>query len=434
MGAVTVADLTGMYKQAYPDGIEKLYPDIAKLQKLVKFSEAARVGDKYHQPVILTREGGVTYAKSGAGAYSLKAAKPMTMKDAQIDGSQITIRSQLAVDTVARSMGNAKAFKNATVPVFESNLETHGKRLEIAYWYGQSSTGIGQTQATGSANVDGTHSKLRISDATWAVGIWSAEEGSDVKVYKNSDNTCVKDSGTGVYTITEVDPDNKTITVSGVAADIAALDTAVAAGACNLAFDLTVSGTDDRVAAKYNEMIGIDYAVTAASTVTLHNIPCTYNLWRGNSYAVGGTLSATRLIAGVNKAVGKGGLGEKVTTFVSVETWPNLAEQFIAAQIGAKASTNAEAGVESIKYVGPNGTIIEVMPHSIIKGGEAFALPLKRLIRGGASEPSMEAAGQGEMFTWIPDANGFEVRSYSDQFILITHPAKCVKFTGIVNN
>lgn len=425
---VSPADLQGLYKQAYPDGIEKLYPDVMKLGKLVKFSEKARVGDKYHQPVILTREGGVTYALPGAGAYNLKPAKGMTMKDAQIEGSQITVRSQIAVDTVERSKGSGAAFKNATVPIFESNLETHGKRLEIAYFYGQSATGIGQTSTAGATADLTTQETVVITDATWAVGIWSAEEGSDVNFYKNSDNTLV---GTGPFTIAGVDPDNKKITVTGIAADCTALHTAVQAGALNVYFDYAATGATRT----YNEMLGIDRALTIGAAQTLFNISTNYTLWRGNAYAVpSGPLSVTRMQSAVNRAVGKGGLGEKVYAFVSIDTWPNLAEQFLAAQIGAQSSSNAEAGVETIKYIGPNGATIEVVPHSIIKGGEAFVLPLKRVVRGGTVEPTMEAGGQGEMFTWIPDKNGFEVRSYSDQFILPVQPAKCVKITGIVNN
>lgn len=427
MAAISPSDLQGLYKQAYPQGIEKLYPDIMKLGKLVAFSEDARVGDYFHQPVQLTREGGVTYAAPGAGAYDLKAAKPMTMKDAQITGSQITIRSQLALDTVQKSMSSAKAFKKATVPVFESNLETHGKRLEVGYFYGQSATGIGQTQATGSANVDGTTETIRISDATWAVGIWSAEEGADVNFYKNSDNSLV---GTGPFTVSAVDPDSKSLTVTGTTADITALNTAVAAGALNIYFDKAATGSTRT----YAEMLGIDRALTIGSGTTLFNISTNYTLWRGNTYAVGGVLSPSKVINGVNKSVGKGGLDERVSLFCSTNTWPNLAEQFMAAQIGAQQGRNAETGVESIKYVGPNGALIEVLAHSVIKDGEAFALPLKRIVRGGTTEPTMEAGGQGEMFTWIPDKNGFEVRSYSDQFILVKHPAKCVKFTGIQNN
>lgn len=437
MAAVTLADLTGLYKQAYPNGVEKAYADEALLSKIVPFSEEARVGDKFHQPVILTREGGVTYAASGAGMYDLKAPKAMVMKDAQIDGVQITVRSQLPLDVIARSLGSGKAFKKATIPVFESNMETHSKRNEIAFLYGQSKTGIGQTTATGSANVDGTNSKVAITAATWAIGIWKAEEGTGIRFWKNSDNSLagVGGGGTGLFTITQVDPDNRTIYVTGVANDIAALDTAVAAGACNVEFDLAYATAGTHVAASANTMFGVDAHLTALSTDTVFNIPCTYTLWRGSSHAITGQLGYAEAVAAVNKAVGKGGLGGEVHLFCSTDTWPNLAEQFVAARVfDASAKSDAELGVETIQYLGPNGTRIKVAGHPIVKGGEAFILPKKALVRGGAQEPSFTTPGKSEeMFTWVQDKNGYEVRSYSDQFILLKQPAKCVKITGIVN-
>jgi hypothetical protein len=432
MAAVTMQDLQGLYKQAYPDGVEKAYADEALLTKIVPFSEDARVGDKYHVPVILTREGGVTYAASGAGMYSLKTPKALVMKDAQIDGVQITVRSQLPLDVIARSLGSGKAFKKATIPIFESNLETHSKRNEIAFLYGQSKTGIGQTQASGSANVDATHSKLRISDATWAIGVWKAEEGTDIRVYKNSDNTQV---GTAEFTVTQVDPDAKTIYVLGAAADITALDVAVAAGACNLEFDLAYVTGGTHVKASANTMFGVDAHLTAISSDTVFNIPCTYTLWTGSTYAITGQLTWTEAVAGTNRAVGKGGVSGEVYMFCSIDTWPNLAEQFVSARtFDVSAKSDAELGVETIQYLGPNGTRIKVAGHPLVKGGETFILPKKALVRGGAQEPSFTTPGKSEeMFTWVQDKNGYEVRSYSDQFILVKQPAKCVKITGIVN-
>lgn len=432
MAAITMADLAGNFKQAYPEGVEKAYADEALLSRIVPFSEEARVGDKFHQPVILTREGGVTYAASGAGMYDLKTPKAMVMRDAQIDGTQITVRSQLPLDVIARSLGSGKAFKKATVPVFESNQETHSKRLEIAYLYGQSKTGIGQTQATGSANVDGTNSKLRISDATWAIGIWKAEEGTDIRVFKNSDNSLV---GSAAFTITQIDPDNKTIYVSGASGDISALDTAVAAGACNIDWDYAVKAASARTAANSNTLVGIDRHLTATSSDTIHNIACTYTLWMGSTYAVGGQLSWADAVKATNKAVGKGGLSGKVYLFCSVAAWPNLAEQFVSARVfDSSASSKGELGVETIKYLGPNGTTIEVAGHPIVKDGEAFVLPAKAMVRGGAQEVSFTTPGKSEeMFTWVQDKNGYEVRSYSDQFILLKQPARCVKLTGITS-
>jgi hypothetical protein len=74
------------------------------------------------------------------------------------------------------------------------------------------------------------------------------------------------------------------------------------------------------------------------------------------------------------------------------------------------------------------------VPHSCVKGGEAFILPLKKWKRVGAQEVSFQTPGRSEeIFLQLASNNGFEIRSYSDQAVFCSSPAKCVKVTGIVN-
>jgi hypothetical protein len=85
--------------------------------------------------------------------------------------------------------------------------------------------------------------------------------------------------------------------------------------------------------------------------------------------------------------------------------------------------------------VGANG-LIQVIPHPCIKGGEAFALPIKEGIvkKIGSTDITMNHPGRGdEIFTVLPSNNGYELRSYSDFCVFIAEPAKCVKFSSIVN-
>jgi hypothetical protein len=442
----TIAQMNGLYKEAYAEGIVGLIPDPAYLVKNIMFGEAERVGNLYHQPVILTREAGMSYNIPGAGAYPLAPAVPMTMKDAQLQGSQTTLRSQVPYDTVARSIGNAKAFKKATLPIIEMNLESHAKRLELLLLYGQSATGLGQTQASGSAVVDGTHEKLQITAATWAVGIWAGEEGSKVSFYRDDTNALVGGAGDGDkwFTVSSIDPDNKTITVVGTSAGCTALHTADQAAALDIYFYGTtgLSATDNGPgqASSWSttnsyEMAGIDRI--AINNGTLFNIPAnTYTLWKSSTYsASSGQLTMAKIISAVNKAVGKGGLKEKVVALVYTDTWPNLMTDLAALRMFDDSYQEGEVvnGFETIRYIGANGEI-EVVPHSCVKGGEAFIAPLKRFKRVGATEITFNTPGRGdEIFLQIPDYNGFEMRSYADQAVICTTPAKCVKITNIVN-
>ncbi|HET9597848.1 MAG TPA: hypothetical protein VFP65_19830, partial [Anaeromyxobacteraceae bacterium] len=90
-------------------------------------------------------------------------------------------------------------------------------------------------------------------------------------------------------------------------------------------------------------------------------------------------------------------------------------------------------GVRKLKYVGTNG-IITVNPHPCVKSGEAFAIPLKRCKKVGSSDITPQVPGRGdELFVLVAGVNAVEFRTYSDFCFFTDSPAKCIKWTGIVN-
>jgi hypothetical protein len=447
VNAVTTTLMNGLFKEQYADSLVTLYPDTVDLAKSILFGESERVGNQYHQPVILTKEQGITYAAANAGAYALAPAVPMVMKDAALAGVQTTLRTQIAYDTVARSVGNGKAFKKATLPIIESNLESHMTRIEHQLLYGQSATGIGQTAAAGGTSVDSTHYTVQFSAATWAVGIFAGAENAKVVCYRDDNADLIGDSSSednAVYTITAVDPDNRKITVSATSTGITELTTAVGSYALDWYWygtsGITVTDGGTGIAATWStansvEMAGIDRIIT--NTGSLFGVSAsTYTLWKGNSYsAANGQLTMGKIFSAVNLAVGKGGLKEKVTCYVSVPTWPNLMVDQAALRKydDSYSSGKAVNGFESILFHGANGEI-EIKLHTCIKGGESFVLPLKRFTRVGATDVTFNTPGRSdEIFLQLPSNNGFEIRSYADQALLCRTPAKCVKITSIAN-
>src|SRR4051812_26420561 len=150
--ANTMKNLDGMYKQVYADGIEKLIPECSIITKAVPFRESEKLGDKYHQPVLLTGEQGVTVAKSGSGKIRLNSSIASSMRDAQIEGSTYYIRGQLSYDAAARATGSKKAFAKATDLLVENMVESITKRLEICFLYGQSGLAKIESIKTDQAN------------------------------------------------------------------------------------------------------------------------------------------------------------------------------------------------------------------------------------------------------------------------------------------
>jgi hypothetical protein len=412
-----------MFKEQYGDEILQLVPDVAKLIKMVPFVESEKeIGNLYHQPVIVNNEHGVTYAAQNAGAFTLNAAVPLTMKDAQVPGAQILLRSAIDYESAARASNNVKAFKKATGLLVQNMMESMRKRLEIASWYGVDPDGIGQ--GASSVNTDSTTSVVQISTASWATGIWSGMEGAKIQFYDDAGDSLVSSSADSIFAVSLVNVADRKLTVTGTATGISALDTALAA-ACNIFFN----------GAKAKEMSGISKILQ--NTGSLFNISAsTYGLWKGQAHSLSSaSLSFGEVVKGIGKAVGSG-LDEKVDLFCSTETWNNINTDLAALRRldGSWKRSKNENGQEGICYYAQNGEI-EIHSHTVIKEGEAFALPMKRIKRLGAVDATFKTPGlaDDEFFLHLADAAGFELRVYTDQHIFLEMPARGVRFSGIVN-
>lgn len=420
--SVAPSDLTGLFKEAYGDSTINLIPEVAKLVKMVPFAEKEKqIGNLYHQPVVVSYSHGVTYGQASAGAYSLNSAVALAMQDAQVDAPQITLRESVGYDAAAKAAKGRNAFMDTFDLLVETMMESMMKRVEIASWYG----GSGLGQVSSSVNTNATTTVLQLSTASWTTGMWSGMKNCKLNFYDNT-ATLVSSSTDAVFTISSVDVANRKLTVTGTATGITALDTKAST---NAPLDIYFNG------AYGNEMTGLNKIIT--NTGSLFNIDASaYELWKGNSYsASSAALTMGKAVAAVAKAV-QMGLNEKVHLFVNPSTWSNLNSDIAALRRfdGSWRKSKGENGVENISYYGQNGEI-EVVSHNIIKEGEAFAIPLKRVKRLGAQDVSFKTPGrEDEIFLHLPDNNGYELRNYTDQQIFLETPARAVKITSIVNS
>lgn len=423
----TTATLDGNFKIVYGEGPVNAIPEVSIIQKQVKFQETEKIGKSYNFPVILSSEAGVTYLAAGAGVQTLNDSIAAQLKEASIDANQIIIRGQMDYEAAARAVGSKAAFKNSTELLVENLMETASKRLEMAFLYGQSATGLGTADT--SANINTTSTLITMLTAGWAPGIWAGSENALVEVWKVSDNTQISSGANAVFTVGKVNFSAAQITVSGTTTGIAALDTALAAGDCYITWKGGKSGTTTWV-----EPVGIDKIITNSGS--LFGIDASvYSLWSGSSYAFGGAATVAKILNMVGLAVSKGGLMEEADVLLSPKTFMNLSGTMtdLRRQNGGQKETTGIGGFESITLMGPNGKL-NLTIHPMMKEGECFALPFKRFKRIGTQEFSFETPGRkGELFLHVPDKNAYELRLYGAQAIICTTPAKCVKGTGIVN-
>ena len=406
--------LNGLFKEVYADKLENLIPDGVKLLNEIPFvSRAHQEGNLYHQPVVLGLEHGVTYS-TGGDAFTLNAAIAGQIKDAQVQGAQLVLRSILSYTAAARSVGGGtKAFEDGTKFLVGNMLRSMARKLEMELFYG----GVGlATVASVSSPV------LTITTSEWAPGIWAGSESMNVDVYDTTTSTLL-----ATAQISAVDMTNQAISLGTPSVgSIAAIATAVGAGDTVTVY---VSGSIG------NEMVGVHAILTNAGT--LFNISASaYNLWKGNTYPCGNTaISFTKIQAAIARAVEKG-LDSEVIVLVNPRGWANLLSDQAALRRydSTYKDSSAENGAESIKFYGQNGTI-EIQPSIFVKQGYAYILCKDDWIRVGSTDITFKRPGQGEeFFRDLETAAGYELRAFTDQAVFCAAPGRQVLMTGIVNS
>jgi len=78
------------------------------------------------------------------------------------------------------------------------------------------------------------------------------------------------------------------------------------------------------------------------------------------------------------------------------------------------------------------GLKVNIIPHMLVRDGDGFLIPTKRLKRVGAQDMSWETPGKGgEIFFHSPTMAAWEIRCYSNQALFVECPGICVKLFGI---
>ncbi len=415
-GENTVATLDGLFKKVFSDKLGDLIPDFAILQKKIEWVAAEKeLGAFYAQPVALSAEAGFSYLGTAGGVTALQAAANGVMKEAQIYGSELVLRSQLSYASLSRAAKSGEgAFKRASAFKVMDMNDSMRKRLEISMLYGQN--GVGTVESA--TDLTGGVCEIVITAATWAGGIWAGAEGARLDAF----TTTTKNNASGVLTITKVDSDNRklTCTFTGtLATEVAAADV--------LYFQSTNSGSS-----VFNEMAGLQKIIS--NTGSLFGIDASvYSLWKGTTVSSVGQLAFAKIQTGIARAVNKGLMG-KVAVLLSPAGWSSLNSDQAALRVfdNSYGSSKAENGAESLMFHGVNGAI-ELISHPLVKDGDAFIVPLDTVQRVGSLDLSFQVPGMdGEkFFRLVSDYNAVELQCMADQAIFLEKPSQAVYLSGI---
>jgi len=97
------------------------------------------------------------------------------------------------------------------------------------------------------------------------------------------------------------------------------------------------------------------------------------------------------------------------------------------------STKKAVNGFEAIEFFTQTGKVT-VVAHKYVKEGEAFGLPTSQAVRVGATDVTFNIPGtnNGQVFIQSPTNASYTFRIFSNQGLLVTRPADCIKFYGIV--
>jgi len=405
--ANVIQTLNGLFKEKYADKLQELIPDGVKLLNRIKFNSKDKApGNLFHQPVILGMEHGVTFASSDDDAFNLNAPVAGVIKDAQIKGNPLVMRSLLGYTSASRAaQGGDKAFEDATKFLVANMLRSMSKKLEIEVLYGQMGYGIVASVAT---------STITIQTSEWAAGIWGGAENMPIEIRDTTGAI-----SRGIFTVNSVSFENTSITINADAglAGVVATDVIWHMGAYG------------------NEFPGVHKILTQL-TGTLFNINVAqFDLFKGNAYPAGSAaLSFNKLTKAAALAVEKGQEG-KLMAFVNNRGWADLLNEQAALRRydTSYRDSEAESGSRSLVFYSQNGEI-EIIPSIYIKQGYAFLLSEDEWSRVGSADMSFKRPGQGEeFFRDLENSAAYELRLFSDQALFCWAPGRNVVISGIVN-
>jgi hypothetical protein len=404
--ADVVEDLNAMHKRVYSKRrMPNLIPDIAKVQKLINFSEREKLGDKFVVGVRLAYPNGFTHAKGDgtAGAFNLNDAKAGTYKRAEMDPFQILLRDQMSYEDAGKAVKGERSFVNGVEAFYEGIQLSGRKRIETLCLYGGMGIGTVGSYTSGDPSIT-------ISLAEWAPQIWAGIEGAEIDIHNQATSTV-----RGTVTIAGVDIENRKITLSTTVAGTTANDIV-------------------RVKGGYgNEMPGIHYIQN--NTGSLFGIDAAvYSLWKGTTHAVGGAFSFQALKKGISKAVGKGLYG-KLDLLLNPKAWDDLQTSIEALRVTSEKDVRkVTIGTEEIEYRSQNGITV-IHSHPMVKEGYGHAIVKGNWMRVGSVDFELGAPGfGGTPWFHLQSKAGVEARAYTNQGIICEKPAQNILFTGIVNS
>ena len=416
MASTTETNVTEeIFKRKYAGTIENLVPNFGILQQRIDFTEEAKIGDRYVQPVTLQLPHGHTYngnTSTQTAAFALNDSDAGVTRQAEAYGCEYINRDFISYGILSKSQGKTQAFE-AALDLVVKNLNSSTRfALEEMTLYGGRWIGevSGVTFSDTAPATSGTNNLvIYCTKREWAAGLWSIRIGSRVDIF----------SVTGTYPTSTVP-----VTKRNATGDIKVVGVNGATRAITLNFSVPsertgVVETDVIIPrnANLNWAMGlVQTAYTSYAGSTLYNINSSlYPMFQSSIVASSSTGTWAKLTLAAAMMTARGGMRDYVIVlspwlFNDVNNDQASLRQYAAAT-GGKFENG---GGNGLKYYGPNGTL-EVLSHPMVKSSEAIFLDFNTWKYVGSSMPTFSLPGQPDKFLQqMENAAGAQLRQWFD--------------------
>lgn len=411
--ANTKSSLESAFAYVQEKNLLDLKPNSSIIYDMAPFKESGKIGRKYLAPVCLSYELGFTFGDGSAFAYNADVAA--VYGEIEVDPNPVVLKSRLSIEAADRMANDKSVVSHVTLRTRQMKLSLL-KMAELEMLHGRVGLGVISGDPSVNATPEPDQATIIFTAASWGPGIFAGLEGAILEV-RASNGT--KRNANGDITLVSVDFDNKTIVVSGDNTDLTALadgDSVYMKGAYSLGqygikYQLDTSGT----------VFGIDNTV--------------YALWKATEETVTGALTMAKILKGIAKARTRGGLDEECVLLVSDVTYENLNANEAALRMldSSYKSAMAENGVKGIKYH-TQSVSVEIIAHPMMKEGEAFLLPKSGLKKIGSTDITFKSVSGEGNWEMLENYHAYQLTGRYSFQVLISEPAKCVLFKGIVNS
>ncbi len=409
-GESTTTTHAGLLKPIIEQGLFKVLPEDAIIQKLAPFKSGDKVGSGYEFLVELQRPHTHLWGgQSPSVASAVTAFQNGSSSRAVAIPAEYVGLNRIELATLSRSKSSGQAVQPGYLHFAETTRDSSRFALEVTSLHGGRMI----------AEVASLNSQVITVDR-YAPAIIANLIGAKIDVYQ-SDGTTARQTG---LVVTAVDPEasatTATITVTGTTTGIVDGDLVFFAG--------TLGGTSP------GSQFGL-FQQAAQTTGNLFSIAKTSPAWRSGSYAAGGGLTTAKVMEIAAKSTNRGNKGGRSYLFINPIRWASLSG-LIAAQRSYDQSFSKSESINGVKAITIQCGNIEVSvvghpyvftTEGLLVGAEGFMrIGSADLMVGHPSSNNLDAA-----IYEVPATNAVELKTFADFQVVSKAQAHMILVTGI---